>query len=77
MADSFTINQVQGQLGEFAPVLDAATVVTFSINNVQGQLGEFAPVLDEAAAGEEPEVPAGPSQGKGGVIYRLLFSPRR
>ncbi len=50
MADSFTVNQVQGQFGEFLPVLDAATVVTFTINNTQGQFGEFGPVLDEAAA---------------------------
>ena len=47
MADSFTTNQVQGQLGELRPVLDES--LPFTANNVQGVWGEFVPVLDEAA----------------------------
>ncbi len=47
MADSFTVNQFQGVLGEFAPVIDVA--VDFSGDNFQGVLGEFTFVLDEAA----------------------------
>ena len=53
MADSFTTNQVQGQLGEFRPVLDES--LPFTTNNVQGIWGEFVPVLDEVA--RSPYVP--------------------
>ena len=48
MADSFTVNQVQGVFGEFKPVLDGADV-TFTADNVQGIFGKFDAVLDEAA----------------------------
>jgi hypothetical protein len=50
MADSFTADQIQGVLGQFKPVLDAAVPGgDFSADNVQGILGRFEPVLDEAA----------------------------
>ena len=55
MADNFSANHVQGQLGEFKPVLDAS--VSFSANNVQGVWGEFVPVLDAAAGGVPPVLP--------------------
>ena len=47
MADNFSANHVQGQLGEFKPVLDES--VSFSADNAQGIQGKFVPVLDEAA----------------------------
>jgi len=47
MADNFSVNQIQGVLGEFSPILDET--VTPTINNFQGVLGQFIIVLDEAA----------------------------
>ena len=48
MASNFTVNQINGVLGEFKPSLDGAVSGgDFSANNVNGVLGQFKPTLDE------------------------------
>lgn len=57
MADNFTADQIQGVLGQFKPVLDAAVSGgAFSADNVQGILGKFESVLDEAAGAAVPDI---------------------
>lgn len=55
MASNFTVNQINGVLGEFKPSLDdAVSGGDFSVNNVNGVLGLFVPTLDEAAGAGAP-----------------------
>ena len=59
MADNFTVNQINGVLGEFKPSLDdAVSGGDFSVNNVNGVLGQFKPTLDEAAGAAAPAAPS-------------------
>ncbi len=67
MADSFTVNQLQGVFGKFVPVVDEALPLTD--DNIQGIFGEFGPVLDEAAA------VAGGSTNPKGVFGLPLHGP--